>query len=135
MTTFVSGSGQLLRARTLPSLHGRCSQCAARQPSLLIASARPQPSRTPTFSPCSTRTFSSHNSGKRPRFSQRLGEALRSTKIQWYQIPIGLGIGFLGLVQFYRVSAREQKQRELDGELEEGGKPRRRPRVRPEGPW
>lgn len=131
MTTFIAGSGQLVRARVFPSLPSRCAHCASRpSPSHSLAAARSHPCRTPA-----TRGFSSNNSGKRPRFSQRLGEALRNTKIQWYQIPVGLGIGFLGLVQFYKVSAREQKQREQDGVLEEGGRPKRRPRVRPEGPW
>lgn len=61
---------------------------------------------------------------------------MRNTKIQWYQIPVGLGIGFLGLVQFYKVSAREQeKQRELQDGFSEGRIPRPRPRIRPEGPW
>lgn len=84
--------------------------------------------------PNSTRGFSS-NHGKRPKFSQRLGDALRNSKIQWYQIPVGLGIGFLGLVQFYKVSSREkEKQSRIEnGEFE--GSPTRRPKVRPEGPW
>jgi hypothetical protein len=84
-------------------------------------------------SPCSRRPFSSgSNGGKRPRFSQRLGEALKNSKVTWYQIPVGVGIGFLGLVQFYKVSSRE-KEKSL--QEEEGGRPQKRPRVRPEGPW
>ncbi|KAL2211903.1 phosphatidylserine decarboxylase [Sarocladium strictum] len=100
-----------------------CSRCT---PSHL------QPTRR---APNSIRSFAS-NSGKRPRFSQRLGEALRNSKVQWYPIPVGLGIGFLGLVQFYKVSSREsEKQRQLEnGEFEEGT-PVKRPRVKLEGPW
>lgn len=61
---------------------------------------------------------------------------MRNTKIQWYQIPVGLGIGFLGLVQFYKVQSREQeKRRELQDGFVEGKIPRPRPRIRPEGPW
>lgn len=83
--------------------------------------------------PSSRRSFSSQESGKRPKFSQRLGEALRNSKITWYQIPVGLGIGFLGLVQFYKVSSRE---RERQREEQEGVRsPKPRPKVRPDGPW
>jgi phosphatidylserine decarboxylase len=81
----------------------------------------------------SSSTGSSGAGGKRPKFSQRLGEAMRNSKITWYQIPVGLGIGFLGLIQFYRVSSREQERRAEDEG--EGGRPRKRQRVRPEGPW
>ena len=71
------------------------------------------------------RGFSSSSSGgKRPRPS----------RIQWYPIPVGLGIGFLGLVQFYKVSTRErEKQRRIEnGEPEEGAG---RPKAKLEGPW
>lgn len=128
--TMHTGSIQL-RGHMLGSLHGRCSSCAARQ-TYLIAN-----SRYPRRAPATSHGFST-SSGKRPRFSQRLGEALRKTKVQWYRIPVGLGIGFLGLVQFYKVSSREkdkEKRKELQDVQEEGKKPRRRARVRPEGPW
>jgi len=55
-----------------------------------------------------------------------------SGKIEWYPIPIGLGVGFLGLVQFYKVYTRE-KEKEEEGEVE--SRPKKRPRVRPDGPW
>ncbi|KAK8041255.1 hypothetical protein PG994_014262 [Apiospora phragmitis] len=67
-------------------------------------------------------------------FNSRLGSALKNTKVQWYPIPVGLGIGFLGLVQFYKSQAREKER--LDQEAEEFGKrPKKRPKIRPEGPW
>ena len=56
---------------------------------------------------------------------------------------MGLGIAFLGAVQLYRVQERE-KQREqdeeeaqerLDDEADRKGKPRKRKRIRPSGPW
>ena len=56
---------------------------------------------------------------------------------------MGLGIGFLGLLQMYRVNRREKRRRE-DEEQEEllrekqshvEGRPRKRKRVRPDGPW
>lgn len=79
-------------------------------------------------------------------FRTRLRTALRSTKVRWKPIPVGLGIGFLGAVQFYRVREREKaRQQEQDDALEsrEGhpkeeqhtGRPKKRQRVRPSGPW
>ena len=56
----------------------------------------------------------------------------QSSRIRWHPIPVGLGVGFLGLVQFYKVSHRDEKQKQ-DGDLEQ--RPKRRPRVRPDGPW
>jgi phosphatidylserine decarboxylase len=68
-----------------------------------------------------------------------LNAALKSTKIEWKPIPIGLGIGFLGLVQFYRVQQREQRRQEEErngyGSGPDGGKPKKRERIRPSGPW
>lgn len=58
--------------------------------------------------------------------------ALGKSKTEWYFIPVGVGIGFLGLVQGYKVYTRE-KERQEDDEFEK--KPKRRPRVSPEGPW
>lgn len=60
---------------------------------------------------------------------------MRNSKIQWYQIPVGLGIGFLGLVQFYKVSAREQERIDRENGVEGTKTPKKRPRVRPDGPW
>jgi hypothetical protein len=84
-------------------------------------------------------------------FGTRLRKALGETKIKWYPIPVGVGIGFLGLVQFYRINERE-KARRADEEEEEAylktvgrengdgssgreGRPKRRERIRPTGPW
>jgi phosphatidylserine decarboxylase len=78
-------------------------------------------------------------------FGTRLGKAWRSTKIEWYPIPVGLGVGFLGFAQFWRVRAREierDKQAVLAsvGEGDDRGenppkRPRKRERIRPSGPW
>jgi phosphatidylserine decarboxylase len=105
----------------------------------------------------SSRFFSSTSKlyRQQPRYNDsfrtRLRKALGETKIKWYPIPVGLGIGFLGLLQFYRVNERERLRR--DGEWEDdgyvksvgsygengeggtGGKPKRRERIRPSGPW
>lgn len=138
MATLGIGSGRLLYgggggACSHPfsaSLRARCSTRAAagRRTGPIAANAR-----SIRRIPSSQRGFSSHDSGKRPKFSQRLGEALRNSKITWYQIPVGLGIGFLGLVQFYKVSSRERERQRQ--EQEGTGTPRPRPKVRPEGPW
>ncbi|KAF2204006.1 phosphatidylserine decarboxylase [Delitschia confertaspora ATCC 74209] len=65
-------------------------------------------------------------------FRSRLNSALKGTKIEWKPIPVALGIGFLGVYQFYRIQRREQHtQSEQDGEQ----KPKKRERIRPSGPW
>ena len=93
-----------------------------------------------------TRLFSAQNKqGKstpgsdRGPFTTRLRVALRNTKVQWYPIPVGLGIGFLGLAQFYRVQRWEKSRREEEDEEDDRrareGKPRKRKRIKPSGPW
>ena len=82
----------------------------------------------------------SQQTPKRPRFSTRLRDALSKSKIQWYQIPVGVGIGFVGLMHLYKVTKREREKKELeqqqDAEGGNGGKrPKKRPRIRPDGPW
>lgn len=121
MATLTTGLGQLARRQALGPLPKRA--CTRRLQTTLGTIPNP------------IRGFSS-GSGKRPRFSQRLAEALRNSKIQWYQIPVGLGIGFLGLVQFYKVSSREREKQQNaeNGEFGEGT-PAKRPRVKLEGPW
>src|SRR4051812_16330053 len=37
-------------------------------------------------------------------FRTRLRKAFGETKIKWYPIPVGLGIGFLGLAQLYKIN-------------------------------
>ncbi|KAI6783217.1 Phosphatidylserine decarboxylase proenzyme-like protein [Emericellopsis cladophorae] len=114
MASFGIGLGQATR-RTAVSRS--CTHCA----------------RSTTRSSTATRrAFSSNNGPRRPRFSQRLGEALRNSKVTWYPIPVGLGVGFLGLVQFYKVQTREKQKQD---EIENGERPQKRPRVKLEGPW
>lgn len=131
-TTLGAGFGRVARMRchhsasytTVPTAHGS-----------RLLRARPRCLPQNSTETCGRKTFSSSTGGggKRPRFSQRLGEALRNSKVTWYQIPVGVGIGFLGLIQFYKVSSRE-KEKQLQQE-EEGGRPQKRPRIRPDGPW
>jgi phosphatidylserine decarboxylase len=70
-------------------------------------------------------------------FGSRLRSALGKTKIEWYSIPVGVGIGFLGLVQFLRVRQREEEKRiraEEQAREEFGGKlPPKRKRIKPTG--
>lgn len=102
-----------------------------------------------------SRLFSSssklYRNDYRESFGTRLRRALNHTKIKWYPIPVGVGIGFLGLGQMYRVNEREKAKRlgweeeeaflkstgsggeERDGTL--GRRPKRRERIRPTGPW
>lgn len=77
-------------------------------------------------------------------FNSRLHTAWRKTKIDWKPIPVGLGIGFLGAVQFYRVREREKRRRkeeeeDISNRLKDDGddnsKPKKRKRIRPSGPW
>ena len=80
-------------------------------------------------------------------FRTRLRTSLRNTKVEWKPIPVALGIGFLGAVQFYRVRQREQRREiEEDEETraqneghgsgeEEKSKPKKRKRIKPSGPW
>ncbi|KAI5867182.1 phosphatidylserine decarboxylase [Durotheca rogersii] len=78
------------------------------------------------------------SSGKRRQqepFGSRLRTALRNTKVQWYPIPVGLGIGFLGLVQLYKTQSREKERLDREAGDAEAPSPKRRPRVRPDGPW
>lgn len=122
-----------LQVDAAPMLRRRCSGCVASRPT--PTPTPPASSRRLRHAPLSTRGFSS-GPGGRPRFSQRLGEALRHSRIQWYQIPVGVGIGFLGLVHFYRLSAREQeRQAEPHDDPREPGQHNPRRKVRPEGPW
>lgn len=82
---------------------------------------------------------------ERGSFRARLRVALRDTKVKWYPIPIGLGIGFLGFTQLYRQqqqrerlahdeSVRSDQEPEGDHQDKEG-RPRKRKRIRPSGPW
>ncbi|PYH96742.1 phosphatidylserine decarboxylase [Aspergillus ellipticus CBS 707.79] len=77
---------------------------------------------------------SHENPSPRSTFGSRLRFALRNTKVEWYPIPIGLGIGLIGLLQFYKAqrAERERVEREVAGESEKAPP---RPKVRLSGPW
>ncbi|KKK13179.1 hypothetical protein P175DRAFT_0499429 [Aspergillus ochraceoroseus IBT 24754] len=89
-----------------------------------------------------TRYFSKfwgHNQNQSPRasFGSRLRFALRNTKVEWYPIPVGLGIGLLGVLHFYKSqrAERERLEREASGESFDFAKPPPRPKFRLSGPW
>ncbi|KAI4940823.1 hypothetical protein J4E91_011204 [Alternaria rosae] len=94
-----------------------------------------------------SRTFSStraacdkQNFHRKESFRSRLGSALNNTKIKWEPIPIALGIGFLGAFQLYRIQRREkhteaERQNGEEGAVDNQGRPKKRERIRPSGPW
>ncbi|KAG6134432.1 hypothetical protein E4U38_002427 [Claviceps purpurea] len=133
MASLSVGSGHAVRRQGwASSMRSPCSGCRNK---LLTRITRPGAKPRSSFrTPVVVRNFST-NSGRRPRFSQRLSEALRRSKITWYHIPVGVGIGFLGLVQFYKVTAREERRRQQEDGGDADNKPRTRPKIRPEGPW
>ncbi|KAK3685663.1 phosphatidylserine decarboxylase-domain-containing protein [Podospora appendiculata] len=118
---------------TVRSTIGRGPTCVCRQqPSIAFSIPRPRTRTLATRHPLGSRPFT-QQSQKRPR---------PDTKIQWYPIPVGLGVGFLGLVQFYKVYSREQEKKERDaddgnanGNSDVEARPKKRPRIRPDGPW
>lgn len=59
--------------------------------------------------------------------------ALGKSKTEWYFVPVGVGIGFLGLVRGYKVYSRDNDQPQDGTQLEK--RPKKRPRIRPDGPW
>lgn len=90
----------------------------------------------------SVRRKAQQSKNERESFTSRLRAALKDTPIQWKPIPVGLGIGFLGLLQFYRINEREKRAlAEEDARSENGNgngngeRPKKRKRIRPTGPW
>jgi phosphatidylserine decarboxylase len=93
---------------------------------------------------CRTFVASRAQRNQQPRepFRTRLGTALRNTRIQWYTIPVGAGIAFLGAMQLFKISERERARLEEEREAaysengdQEPKKPIKRKRIRPSGPW
>ncbi|KAK1783629.1 phosphatidylserine decarboxylase-domain-containing protein [Copromyces sp. CBS 386.78] len=92
--------------------------------------------RLETPFPASTRAPQAHQMFGRRFFSNHMPKRPR---MQWHPIPIGLGIGLLGVMQFYKVYTRdrdEKRQAAAEGsEPGQAGKPKKRRRIRPDGPW
>lgn len=131
MASLVAGPGRLRVGIMNSSIQRQCSSCAPGGNAFIIPRRiLPRPSNGPA-----ARLYS-QNSGYRPRFSNRLRDALKNSKIQWYQLPIGVGIGFVGLMQFYKTTSRERERQELEERTNgEGLRPKKRERIRPDGPW
>lgn len=130
MTTLKSAS-PLLRSQLKPPRY-TCIFCqSTKNPVRRFAASTRRSQETPNGGP----------------FRTRLRTALRKTKIEWKPIPVALGIGFLGGVQFYRVQQREKRRQEEEDEEarlaqeeqgrqeESKGRPKKRKRIRPSGPW
>ncbi|KAF4535584.1 Phosphatidylserine decarboxylase [Lasiodiplodia theobromae] len=130
----------------------------ARPSHRLQLAVRAHPLRPRTAAPCSSpctsrfgspgrtfaasaRRFGSSQRQNKDSFRSRLGEALRNTKIEWKPIPIALGVGFLGVFQFYRIQRDAKTQpgdddsSYADSENGDGERPPKRKRIRPSGPW
>jgi phosphatidylserine decarboxylase len=122
-----------------------CARQFARAP---VRTRRPRP--CPAFHPtytrpsCPPRNFSSsrpcleQNFHRKESFRSRLNSALKNTKIKWEPIPIALGVGFLGAFQLYRIQRREkhtEAERRAGEETDSHGRPKKRERIRPSGPW
>jgi len=87
-------------------------------------------------------TFDQQKFHRKESFRSRLNAALKNTKIKWEPMPIALGVGFLGAFQLYRIQRREKHTKaeasdELPGEVlvDHQGRPKKRERIRPSGPW
>ncbi|KAB8069106.1 phosphatidylserine decarboxylase-domain-containing protein [Aspergillus leporis] len=77
---------------------------------------------------------SQENPSPKGFFGSRLRFALRNTKVEWYPIPVGLGIGLLGILHFYKSQRAERERLEREAEDEITNPPPRH-RIRPSGPW
>jgi len=118
--------------------------CTARNASRLgYCAGKVRPSQSRPGQVDSIRTFSSSRRLYEQRSKQSFRSAWNNTRVQWGRpVPIGLTIAALGGLQFYRVSAREKARQEDEQLAEDGtpetdneGRPKKRPRIRPSGPW
>lgn len=131
--------------RLLIESRPQIARYAPRPPHLQLRCSRPIPPPSRHFSSSSRRCGEQQDPNYRSSFSSRLRAALRDTKVEWYPIPVGIGIAFLGFAQLYRVRQREkslhedEERRLTQGDREGGGggsgKPKKRKRIRPSGPW
>lgn len=118
-----------LRAYQLPHAALR-----ARQPQPVHVHAR-LPRHFSSSRPCFDQRFH-----RKESFRSRLNAALKNTKIKWEPIPIALGVTFLGVWQMYRIQRRETHTQRDPGDdtetvVDQQGRPKKRERIRPSGPW
>jgi hypothetical protein len=70
------------------------------------------------------------------RFWTRVRRALRATKVQWYPIPIGLGIAYVAFAHLRKMSERSwSSTTPRDGDDQRPSKVKDRDDVRIHGPW
>jgi phosphatidylserine decarboxylase len=77
-----------------------------------------------------------HDESRRPDHGPQAGSSgpRQGTRIEWHPIPIGLGIGSLGLLQLYRMRRTERERRErAESAREAEDTPPPRKGVRPSG--
>lgn len=90
---------------------------------------------------CLRRAYSGE-SGPDPKqskesFRSRLRTAFAANEIKWKPLPVAFGVVFLGAFQYYRIQKREARnaQEATDEEYDPQGRPKKRKRIRPSGPW
>src|SRR5690606_4024854 len=113
------------------------SSCLYRQPTMRISLRR---RRNPE--PAARRDI--HSSRQRPKSPPQ------SKKIQWFSIPVTVGVGVVGLVHLYKTyktkgkdeaeqeqARQDQQQANERDEIREDNdrRPKKRGRIRPDGPW
>ena len=115
------------------------------QDDAVCALCRSRWSRVQSFNSTTSRARTAGQKEREP-FRSRLRRALGDTKVEWRPIPVGLGIGFLGVLQVYRSQQRHKSTltaNQNDSASEESGqsdtvegtKPKKRQKIRPSGPW
>ncbi|KIW18937.1 phosphatidylserine decarboxylase [Exophiala spinifera] len=135
-TVTASNVGRACLYRRSPSV---ISSTLVRPLSEPLPSSRPSPYRVQlrvqprrSFGHTPRRCRENRQKSDEESFSSRLGKAWRSTRTEWKPIPIGLGIGFLGLFQLIRIRNREGGASEGSGETD-GKRPPKRQRIYPTG--
>ena len=109
-----------------------------------LLARRRMPLSLPTHSTSirpSCRTFTSSSARRQQAHSSKESARarLRNTKIEWYWLPATAGIAFVGGLQSYRMYSTAQAKKEEEEEAsiysDSSGKPKKRKRIKPDGPW
>lgn len=92
----------------LPSRNSSSLLRIARLPSRQLAA-------TPLRSPATRRFYSQQQQNGRSQdsFFNKLREALKNTKTEWYAIPVGVGIGVVGFTQIRKNARGDPAQPEV----------------------
>lgn len=86
---------------------------------------------TPAIRAKSLRHYSSQQHQHKRSFFEKLRESWNDTKVEWYSIPVGLGIGVVAFAHLRNMRNRESQGSDHDGgdDLGSGKK------IRPMGSW